>query len=423
MFRINIRVKLFIIMISILLLTSAILISLTSSVLNRLVINRYEKQLVSFFQDFKKDFNDNLNLSDYVHKKEKGLKGFITLFDSNLTVLLSISPGTSMTGKLPRDLVSLFSELVNLPDFEYRIHNFRLQHDGGNVISIIGQVAPGYYIFAEKNLNIIKEAVSLSNSAIKLTLIIVSFISLLWAYFLAYTFTRPIFKINQKVQAISMLDFDYELSLKNNDEIGDLGKTVNEISGKLKCTMDELINANNQLAKEREHLKELNKQLKELSQTDTLTKLSNRLKVDSVLQDEIYKSEVRGRTFSIILLDIDHFKQVNDKYGHQIGDKVLIDFANILTKHSRRTDLVGRWGGEEFIIILPDTTLDGALSMAENIRKSVSEYSFNEVGQKTASLGVGEYNKDLDISEVIGKIDDALYRAKENGRNRVEFIS
>ncbi|WP_281169383.1 GGDEF domain-containing protein [Sulfurospirillum arcachonense] len=123
--------------------------------------------------------------------------------------------------------------------------------------------------------------------------------------------------------------------------------------------------------------------------------------------------------FSIMMLDIDHFKDVNDTYGHQIGDSVLIEFANILKKHSRKTDIVGRWGGEEFIIICLDTNIQGATNLAENLRASIEEFEFSIINHKTVSIGVSEVKDTDNIKTLIKRVDDYLYKAKESGRNKV----
>ena len=285
---------------------------------------------------------------------------------------------------------------------------------------ITGKLTSKYYVHFEKPISIIKDSINLSNKAILITLSFVLIVGSILSYFFALMFTRPILKINKKTTEIANLDFESELSIKNKDEIGDLGTNVNNISIKLKNSLNELKESNIQLDKDRKDLKILNKKLVEISQTDPLTKLSNRLKVDQILKEELYKSEFRGKTFSVIIMDIDHFKQVNDIYGHQTGDEVLIEFAEILKQNSRQIDLVGRWGGEEFILILPDTNIEGALSMAGNIRDAINSFSFSKVGEKTASFGVGEYQKGYDLKSIIKMTDEALYLAKENGRNRIE---
>jgi diguanylate cyclase len=169
-------------------------------------------------------------------------------------------------------------------------------------------------------------------------------------------------------------------------------------------------------------LEEAKEELTILSSTDYLTKLNNRKEIDSLLKlnEEIYVNSKDA--FSLILLDIDDFKMVNDTYGHLVGDDVLINISNILSKFTRKTDSVGRWGGEEFIIICPNTNLEEASNLAEKLRDKISKYQFHKVGNKTASFGVVCYKEDDSLNELLARVDDAMYLAKSKGKNRVEIM-
>lgn len=161
------------------------------------------------------------------------------------------------------------------------------------------------------------------------------------------------------------------------------------------------------------------KRAEELAITDRLTGLYNRLKLDEALEYEISKSKRYGTALSLIILDIDHFKSVNDIYGHQIGDMVLKEVANTLLSCKRESDTIGRWGGEEFLIVLPNTNLAGAMITADKIRTAIENYSFSVVGNKTASFGVSEFLVEENEDSFIERADQALYRAKSGGRNQV----
>lgn len=161
------------------------------------------------------------------------------------------------------------------------------------------------------------------------------------------------------------------------------------------------------------------KRIEELSVTDRLTGLYNRLKLDEVFMYELVQSKRFHTPLSIILLDIDHFKHVNDTHGHQVGDQVLQHIAKILHSIGRQADTIGRWGGEEFLIILPQTDRIGAIKIGEKIRLAVEEYSFPVIGTKTASFGIAEFHDDDSQSTLVERADTALYRAKNEGRNRV----
>ncbi len=156
-----------------------------------------------------------------------------------------------------------------------------------------------------------------------------------------------------------------------------------------------------------------------LSTIDSLTGLYNRFKLDNVFTYEINKARRYKKRFSIIIADLDSFKQVNDSYGHQIGDKVIQELATVLTSNARCTDTVGRWGGEEFLIICPDTGLKGAKRFAEKIRKAVELHHFPVIHDLTCSFGVTSFNGEDNQQSMMKRADQALYYAKENGRNQV----
>ncbi|MGQ0709559.1 MAG: sensor domain-containing diguanylate cyclase [Rhodoferax sp.] len=165
---------------------------------------------------------------------------------------------------------------------------------------------------------------------------------------------------------------------------------------------------------------ERTKELEVAAVTDQLTGLFNRRKLDEVLDHEVERAARYGSTLSVILGDVDKFKSINDTHGHQAGDQVLIKFAALLRNSVRSTDCVGRWGGEEFLIICPNTPLENARILAEHLRERVQACDFSAVGRRTCSFGVAGFAGDVRSDQLIARADAALYRAKENGRNRVE---
>ncbi|UTW49613.1 diguanylate cyclase [Bacterioplanoides sp. SCSIO 12839] len=234
-------------------------------------------------------------------------------------------------------------------------------------------------------------------------------------------------RINGLVSAAKMLagnNYNIKLKRKAFDEIGDLEEAFDATAS----TINQLISEQKQLnisleEKVERRTRELefkNKELESLYVTDSLTGLSSRNKLDEVLDCEVNRSQRYGTVFGIILLDVDYFKPVNDVYGHQVGDVVLKEFSTVLKSHSRKTDVVGRWGGEEFMIICSNTDLDGLLFLANELKSKVSAFQFSVSEQKTASFGVAVYENDETSDSIIKRADDALYRAKKNGRNRVE---
>ncbi|CAH1197369.1 hypothetical protein NTGBS_250001 [Candidatus Nitrotoga sp. BS] len=120
-----------------------------------------------------------------------------------------------------------------------------------------------------------------------------------------------------------------------------------------------------------------------------------------------------------MLVDVDYFKRINDGYGHQEGDKVLICLSSLLSKAFRRTDSVGRWGGEEFLVVCPELDQQTALKLAELFREKIEQYDFGVAGKVTVSIGLAIYEKGGTMDRLIMRVDNALYQAKDGGRNRV----
>lgn len=163
-----------------------------------------------------------------------------------------------------------------------------------------------------------------------------------------------------------------------------------------------------------------NEELEQLYITDRLTGLCNRYKLDRVLATEMQRVQRYPHPFGVILLDIDEFKIINDTHGHQVGDQTLVTIATILKENTRATDVVGRWGGEEFLILCAETDIDGAHRLAEKLRKAIAGHRFAVAQTITASFGVAVREGKDSAEQLISKADTALYQAKQNGRNRVE---
>ena len=156
-----------------------------------------------------------------------------------------------------------------------------------------------------------------------------------------------------------------------------------------------------------------------LAKIDSLTSLLNRYAIEEDMRSYIQEAKRYTLALSIIMVDIDNFKDTNDYYGHLAGDQVLKDFAWILQKTLRQTDKIGRWGGEEFMILLPHTPYEEALELAERLRNQIMIHSFENAGHKTASFGVTEYKYSESLTSLVNRADQALYTAKRRGKNKV----
>jgi diguanylate cyclase (GGDEF)-like protein len=163
------------------------------------------------------------------------------------------------------------------------------------------------------------------------------------------------------------------------------------------------------------------RQAEKMAETDPLTNIYNRRKFSKLLDQEIQRVERYDRSLSIVMLDIDHFKRVNDTYGHDTGDYVLRRITELIKENIRITDILARYGGEEFVVILPETDAKGASRQIERMRKAIEKTSFDEVGNLTISAGITSYTGGDGRKSMIARADKALYLAKDEGRNRVRI--
>lgn len=166
-------------------------------------------------------------------------------------------------------------------------------------------------------------------------------------------------------------------------------------------------------------IEEQNKALIQLSEIDALTQINNRRALDRELDGLHRKAQEKSGTYAMIIADIDHFKKVNDKYGHIIGDEVLVETVSRFKRIIGDKHIIGRWGGEEFMVILNGTSLEEACEMAELIRKEIQQQPFANGCHMTCSFGVSAYKRGVTSEDVVRKTDKALYFSKENGRNQV----
>ena len=176
-----------------------------------------------------------------------------------------------------------------------------------------------------------------------------------------------------------------------------------------------------------QELKKLQKDLEVSAMTDPLTGLYNRRVVQEKLEYEKIRFERSRNPFSLILADIDHFKRINDTHGHLVGDQVLVHIAAILKKIARKQDVICRWGGEEFIIFLPETHLEGGIVLANKLRMGIESQPLVHNGDAiaaTMSFGISTYNNDrVSLENCIKEADECLYQAKQKGRNSISYVA
>ncbi|HUU74403.1 MAG TPA: diguanylate cyclase [Burkholderiales bacterium] len=259
------------------------------------------------------------------------------------------------------------------------------------------------------------QTIKIRNLTLLITVAVLILIGLS-AYLLGVTIVRPLHRLTRGASEVASGNLGVEVPLVGGGEVGYLTEIFNYMVGKLREDQEELAAVN-------ETLTRTNKELQEISITDSLTGLYNRRYMMEALTNETSRAERMQHKFSVLMIDIDHFKQYNDTYGHLAGDDLLIKVAALFKESIRDMDLAARYGGEEFLIILPEHGLDAARAVAERIRSRIEAATrddSSETGAVTVSIGVSAFPENgTTPTALIDNADIALYRGKENGRNRV----
>ncbi len=249
---------------------------------------------------------------------------------------------------------------------------------------------------------------------IALTGVIAVLLGLAQSALLSRQFSTPLLELREKVKSIIRGDpkNDSSYSYPKN-EIGIIASEVEQLAANEFYARSKLLEEANKL------LAEKNQELEKLYITDWLTGLYNRLKMDADLEQEVRRSVRYGSLFSVVLFDIDWFKQVNDTYGHPAGDAVLRELAQLLKANLRVTEIPCRWGGEEFLVLCPETSQEEAKALGIRLCSLVENHQFSIDTRITISVGVTEFTGTEKTNELIKRVDEHLYAAKRNGRNTV----
>ena len=232
-----------------------------------------------------------------------------------------------------------------------------------------------------------------------LAILLIGALSAAAAIFLSKTLTRPIALLSTAAAAVGEGRLDVSVPVTSRDEAGRLAENFNAMV---------------------RQLNELNRELQVAASVDKLTGAANRSRIEQVLEAELERAVRYEAPLAVILFDLDHFKQVNDRYGHLAGDMALKTVAAVVGQIIRTNDTLGRWGGEEFLLLAPETTLAQATRLAEKIRRSVACCPIEGMEPVTISCGVTALHQGDREVDLIKRADDALYGAKRQGRNRVE---
>lgn len=258
----------------------------------------------------------------------------------------------------------------------------------------------------------------------KFIFISVILITLLLGIYISKWIIQPINDLNNTVNQIKNEEWGVQIQTKRRDELGQLTRSFNEMSYKLKIYLTMLNKKQEELEYLNGNLEEIvekrTKELQILSITDELTNIHNRRFLIDMLKSNIKECKRYDKYLSIVIFDIDHFKKVNDTFGHTEGDRTLIEISKYLKNALRDVDILGRYGGEEFMIIMPNTLLEDAFKAADRLRKEISELIIGpEKIRVTISGGVAEYDGSS-LMQLIIKADKNLYKAKQTGRNKIE---
>lgn len=225
----------------------------------------------------------------------------------------------------------------------------------------------------------------------------------------------PLNQLHEVAVCVANGQLDLRLRSSRQDEFGKLAEAFDQMLDRLQETTV----SRDRLEAEVIERQQLEKKLLRLAMTDPLTGAFNRWHLLQVLETEVSRARRHVRPLSLIMFDIDHFKRINDTFGHQQGDAVLKGIAVLVRQRLRQTDVFTRWGGEEFMILTPETALSQALALAGTLRMALYQSPFPVVGPVTASFGVAAYDPDETIDQWLKRVDDLTYQAKREGRDRV----
>jgi len=358
--------------------------------------------LVNDFHTIINTKNDIKSLESYLFNKDKMIISSSTNNNKVFDKILSI--------KKNKDLHTVKQSTIKIENktYIYDISSIKSDHEKKEYILSYALLEEMKSPYLEK-FNIMHQV-----------LLLLGLILLPLMWYFASIIVKPILLLTKESQKVKNREFDKVVQVSSIvTEVGILSRSITSMAKSIHSYQHELEEKVEHRTKE---LYEKNRQLKILSVTDKLTNTYNRIQLDNTIEKEIQRANRKNSHFGIVIIDIDYFKKVNDTYGHQVGDTVLIEFSNILKQNTRRTDTVGRWGGEEFVIICVEADLQELLSLATILKEKIEKHTFSTVKTKTASFGVATYKKSESAQDLINRADKALYIAKENGRNRVETL-
>lgn len=356
----------------------------------------------------------DLLIADYLNSFKNHVdinKTELYLFDSDKLILSSLSKNSNSFNDFILNISDL-KEFENMQIVEKDNKKFLIR-----IIKIDNNKQDNYLALIAEYKNILKPY----NQEILWLLFVFIFTGLITIPLILYfsrVISKPIYSLVRQSKKIEKQDFNIS---KIDTSIHEILLLSSAFSNMSKSIYDYQTSLEEKILQRTKELYEKNEELERLSITDKLTGLYNRAKLDSVLNTEFEKAIRYNDIFSVIIIDIDFFKSVNDNFGHQIGDDVLKESAKILSSCIRTSDTLGRWGGEEFLIICPNSKQEDAIKLANRINIAIKQHTFSTYPKKvTMSLGVASYCSIFKKAEdIVASADIALYKAKQAGRDRV----
>lgn len=356
----------------------------------------------------------DLLIADYLNSFKNHVdinKTELYLFDSDKLILSSLSKNSNSFNDFILNITDLkkyeTTQIVEKDNKKFLIR----------IIKIDNNKQDNYLALIAEYKNILKPY----NQEILWLLFVFIFTGLITIPLILYfsrVISKPIYSLVRQSKKIEKQDFNIS---KIDTSIHEILLLSSAFSNMSKSIYDYQTSLEERILQRTKELYEKNEELERLSITDKLTGLYNRAKLDSVLNTEFEKAIRYNDIFSVIIMDIDFFKSVNDNFGHQIGDDVLKESAKILSSCIRTSDTLGRWGGEEFLIICPNSKQEDAIKLANRINIAIKQHTFSTYPKKvTMSLGVASYCSIFKKAEdIVASADIALYKAKQTGRDRV----
>jgi diguanylate cyclase (GGDEF)-like protein len=284
-------------------------------------------------------------------------------------------------------------------------------------------ILPGWTLFVTtKEFEVFRDIYDIIYNVLLISIVLMGLFLILITQ-LSNKITKPIIRLTENVKDVVDNKHHQFEGIESKDEIGELSDAFNDSFAKIQAHREHLEEVVNERTEEvsikNTLLSQQNEKLEKLVSIDPLTELYNRRAFTLLVEKELSRAKRHSLAITLAILDIDHFKKINDQFGHNVGDEVLHRLAKELTNNMRKEDIICRWGGEEFVILMVKTTTELSFKHLDQVRENISNMNFSPVEKLTFSAGMATVNANESFKDWLQRADDALYKAKEAGRNKV----